>query len=173
MLRSLGPPCHNHRSMDQEQTTQAPAQTEAAPRTGGRPSAQAQRSNDDERKSYPVGGGKDARGRGRRRKKVSFLTINKIYWIDYKDINLLRRFVNEQGKIVSSRQTGASSKEQRMIATAIRRAREMALMPFVALDSSIGDRGGPRGERRPYRPRTQESSPAPAQAAPAPEAPAE
>ena len=156
--------------MDQEQTTQAPARTAAAPRTEGRPYNPANRSNDDDRKQYPVGGGKDARGRSRRRKKVSFLTINKIYSLDYKDINLLRRFVNEQGKIISSRQTGASAKEQRMIATAIRRAREMALMPFVSLDSSIGDRGFQRGDRRPYRPRYQESSgPAPVHTpAPAP-----
>ncbi|MBA3727248.1 MAG: 30S ribosomal protein S18 [Armatimonadetes bacterium] len=145
--------------MDQEQTTPAQAAyTPAAPRperTAGqdRPSGPNRvRKEDDEgqgfRKNFSVGGGKDARGRGRRRRKVSYLTLNKISTLDYKDIGLLRRFVNEQGKIVSPRQTGATAKEQRMIATAIKRAREMALMPFVALDSSIGDRGRGGFERR-------------------------
>jgi small subunit ribosomal protein S18 len=125
--------------------------------------------------------GKDARGRGRRRRKVSFLTINKIRSLDYKDTNLLRRFVNEQGKMVSSRQTGTTAKEQRMVAKAVRRAREMALMPFVALDSTVGsiggrfDRRGPSryqsGPPREYTPRPQQAeSPAPApQASPEPQ----
>ena len=152
--------------MDQEQTTPAPAENaQAAPKPErpayqDRPSGPMRARKDDEddrgpRKTFGgPGGGKDARGgRGRRRRKVSYLTVNKIKTIDYKDTNMLRRFTNEQGKIVSSRQTGASSKEQRMISTAIRRAREMALIPFVALDSSIGDRGmrgdrGDRGDRR-------------------------
>lgn len=99
-----------------------------------------------------VGGGKDARGRGRRRRKVSYLTINKIYTLDYKDVGLLKRFVNDQGKIVPARQSGATAKEQRMISTAIRRAREMALLPFVALDTSANERR-PMTERRSYRSR--------------------
>ena len=97
-----------------------------------------------------VGGGKDARGRGRRRRKVSYLTINKIYTIDYKDISLLRRFVIDQGKIVPSRQSGATAKEQRMISTAVRRAREMALIPFVMSDTRANERR-PHSDRRPPR----------------------
>ncbi|MER3465691.1 MAG: 30S ribosomal protein S18, partial [Armatimonadota bacterium] len=58
--------------------------------------------------------------------------------VDYKDVAVLKRFINDEGKILGRRHTGATAKEQRMIARAIRRAREMALLPFVALDSSGG-----------------------------------
>jgi small subunit ribosomal protein S18 len=85
--------------------------------------------------------------RGRRRRKVSYLTINKIETVDYKEVNILRRFINDRGKILSSRQTGNTAKQQRMIASAIRRAREMALLPFV-----VREHPGERGPRpRPPR----------------------
>jgi small subunit ribosomal protein S18 len=167
--------------MEEEQTTPAQAEnTPAAPQPEGRaaerPSAPRVRKDDEDggpRKMVSVGGGKDARGRGRRRRKVSYLTINKIYSIDYKDVTLLRRFVNEQGKIVPSRQSGATAKEQRMISTAIRRAREMALLPFVMIDTSANERR-PHTDRRPPRRdyRSEESqAPQQAQAAQQPEAP--
>jgi small subunit ribosomal protein S18 len=150
--------------MEEEQTTPAQADTQAAPlpereaTQESAPEAPRVRKDDEDssgpRKMVSVGGGKDARGRSRRRRKVSYLTINKIYSLDYKDVSLLRRFVNEQGKIIPSRQSGATAKEQRMISTAIRRAREMALLPFVAIDTSANERR-PHGERRPYRPREQ------------------
>lgn len=66
------------------------------------------------------------------RKKVCFFTKNKITHIDYKDVELLKRFVSANGKIIPRRVTGTSAKYQRMLATAIKRAREMALLPFVA-----------------------------------------
>lgn len=66
-----------------------------------------------------------------RRRKVSYLTLNKIEYVDYKDLDVLRRFISDRGKILSSRQTGNTAKQQRMISTAIKRARELALMPFV------------------------------------------
>ena len=89
----------------------------------------------------------EGRFKGRRRKKVSYLTINKITHVDYKDTQILRRFINEHGKIVSNRQSGATAKQQRMIAEAIKRAREMALLPFVTRD--LVDRYNPAA-RRPY-----------------------
>lgn len=49
--------------------------------------------------------------------------------IDFRDVNLLRRFITQQGKIMPSRLTGASAKQQRAIASAIRRSRVMGLMP--------------------------------------------
>ncbi|MBI1316936.1 30S ribosomal protein S18 [bacterium] len=55
-----------------------------------------------------------------------------IKYIDYKDANYLLRFVNEQGKILPRRLTGTSLKYQRKVATAIKRARHIALMPYVA-----------------------------------------
>ena len=61
------------------------------------------------------------------RKKVCFFTKNKITYIDYKDVELLKRFVSANGKIIPRRVTGTSAKYQRMLAVAIKRAREMAL----------------------------------------------
>lgn len=78
------------------------------------------------------GRGGEGRGRKGRRRKVSFLTLNKIDYVDYKDVNVLRRYLSaDRGKILASRQTGNTAKQQRMIAQAIKRAREMALLPFV------------------------------------------
>ena len=65
------------------------------------------------------------------RKKVCFFTKNKITYIDYKDVELLQRFISPNGKISPRRVTGTSAKYQRMLAVAIKRAREMALLPFV------------------------------------------
>ena len=66
------------------------------------------------------------------RKKVCYFTKNHITYIDYKDVELLKRFVRSKGKIIPRRVTGTSAKYQRMLAVAIKRAREMALLPFVA-----------------------------------------
>lgn len=77
------------------------------------------------------GGGAGAKRRGYKRRKVSYLTINKITQVDYKNVPLLRQFTDERGKIVPRRRSGATAKEQRMIAIAIKRAREIALLPFV------------------------------------------
>lgn len=80
------------------------------------------------RTAAPAGGAKNRRFK---RRKVSFLTINKIAYVDYKDITVLRTFIDERGKIVPRRRSGATAKEQRMVAIAIKRAREIALLPFV------------------------------------------
>ena len=55
-------------------------------------------------------------------------------YVDYKDTELLSRFVSERGKILPRRVTGTSAKNQRKVTTAIKRARVMALMPFVNED---------------------------------------
>ncbi|MEI6522360.1 MAG: 30S ribosomal protein S18 [Bacteroidia bacterium] len=54
-----------------------------------------------------------------------------IKYIDYKDANYLLKFVNEQGKLLPRRLTGTSLKYQRKVATAVKRARHLALMPYV------------------------------------------
>lgn len=87
------------------------------------------------------------RPRGRKRRKVSYLTINKIDSVDYKEVNILRRFINDRGKILGTRQTGNTAKQQRMISSAIRRAREMALLPFVMIEV-VADRPRQPRERR-------------------------
>ena len=66
------------------------------------------------------------------RKKVCYFRKNKIEKIDYKDTELLKRFISANGKIIPRRVTGTSAKYQRMLATAIKRARQMALLPYVA-----------------------------------------
>lgn len=69
---------------------------------------------------------------GRRRRKVCYFTANKITKIDYKDVDLLKRFVSDRGKILPRRVTGTSAKYQRELTVAIKRARHMALLPFSA-----------------------------------------
>lgn len=65
------------------------------------------------------------------RKKRCYFRTNKITHIDYKDVKLLRRFMTDRGKITPRRITGTSAKYQRMLAIAVKRARIMALVPFV------------------------------------------
>jgi small subunit ribosomal protein S18 len=72
-----------------------------------------------------------ARRRGHKRRKVCFFTVNKVKYIDYKDVDLLRKFVSERGKILPRRVTGTSSKYQRQLTCAIKRARQMALLPYT------------------------------------------
>jgi len=65
------------------------------------------------------------------RQKVCYFCSEKSKEIDYKDVDFLRRYINDRGKIRPRRQTGACAKHQRSLATAIKRARHMALLPFV------------------------------------------
>ena len=71
---------------------------------------------------------------GRRRPKVDYIAANHIDYVDYKDVDLLKRFISERGKILPRRVTGTSAKNQRKVANAIKRARIMGLLPFVAED---------------------------------------
>jgi small subunit ribosomal protein S18 len=92
---------------------------------GGRPIAASSR---------PTGGDKAMMGNKRyfRRKKVCFLYTEKIDHIDYKDTELLKRFVTERGKIIPRRISGASAQDQRRLRTAIKRARNIAMLPFAS-----------------------------------------
>ena len=65
------------------------------------------------------------------KKKVNPLDKEGIAYIDYKDTALLRKFISERGKIRARRITGVSVQEQRLIARAIKNAREMALLPYA------------------------------------------
>jgi small subunit ribosomal protein S18 len=71
-------------------------------------------------------------GRPRKRRKVCAFCVDKIYEIDYKDIPRLRRFISERGKILPRRTTGTCAKHQRQLTDAIKRARHIALLPYVA-----------------------------------------
>ncbi len=67
----------------------------------------------------------------KRRKKTCYFTDNKIEKIDWKDVDLLRHYVSDRGKILPRRVTGTKAIYQRELAVAIKRARHMALLPFV------------------------------------------
>jgi small subunit ribosomal protein S18 len=106
-------------------------------------------------------GGPKNQDRGRK-KKVSVLTSEQIDYVDWKDVNLLRRFVSERSKIRARRVNGNSTQQQKLVADAIKVAREMALIPYATRITSQrnnrgrdGDRGdrGPRGERGEGAPR--------------------
>ena len=66
------------------------------------------------------------------KKKVCYFTKNKIKTIDYKDVELLKKFISANGKITPRRVTGTRAKYQRKLAVAIKRARQMALLPYIA-----------------------------------------
>jgi len=65
------------------------------------------------------------------RRKSCFFCKDKVEEIDYKNVNQLRRYVSERGKIRSRRISGACRRHQRQVAVAVKRAREMALLPYV------------------------------------------
>ena len=83
------------------------------------------------------------------KKKVSILNTEQVEWIDYKDVNLLRRFMSERAKIRARRVTGNSTQQQRQVAKAIRLSREMALLPYSVrqVTQRKGGRRGDRGDR--------------------------
>ena len=66
------------------------------------------------------------------KKKVCYFTKNKVKYIDYKDVELLKKFIAPSGKISARRMTGTSAKYQRELAKAIKNARFMGLLPYVA-----------------------------------------
>ena len=65
------------------------------------------------------------------RKKICVFCADKTEHVDYKDISKLRRFLSERGKIVPRRVTGTCARHQRVMTTAIKKARQVALMPYV------------------------------------------
>lgn len=92
------------------EVTEAPAE-ETAPRAERRPAP---------------------RMNNRRRKKVCIFCEDKIDYIDYKDTNRLRKFISERGKILPRRVSGACAKHQRQVTVAIKRARVVALLPYIS-----------------------------------------
>src|SRR5437667_2490762 len=89
--------------------------------------------------------------------KVCVFCASHVEWVDYKDVNVLRRLMSDRGKIKARRVTGTCRQHQRDVAIAIKTAREMALLPYVVIPSA-SDKGGGRtgrgaprgGGRRPY-----------------------
>ncbi len=75
---------------------------------------------------------KKKKKRTQSRAKVSRLTVDRVVFIDYKDVGLLKHYITERGKIIPRRITGATAKHQRMLTRAIKLARQIALLPYVA-----------------------------------------
>jgi len=66
------------------------------------------------------------------RAKICRLTVDRVVYIDFKDVAMLKHYVTERGKIIPRRITGASAKHQRMLTEAIKLARQIALLPYAA-----------------------------------------
>jgi len=75
---------------------------------------------------------RDGKGHGRKRRKVCQFCVDKCQHIDYKDTAKLRRYMSERAKILPRRTTGTCARHQRQLMTAIKRARQIALLPYVA-----------------------------------------
>src|SRR6202048_5154356 len=111
------------------------------------------RNNDRDRGTKRVG--KDIRPRGK--KKVCVFCKDHMAWVDYKDVNLLRRSMSDRGKIRGRRVTGNCAQHQREVAVAVKTARELALLPYQ--QRMVSERGPGRG---PAAARTAEATPPPA-----------
>jgi len=105
--------------MSEQQTAPRPSGPSGGPREG--------------RPSGPGGGGPPRRGKRQyfRKKKVCRFCVEKVDFIDYKKVEMLQPFVQERGKILPRRMTGTCSKHQRWLGVAVKRARNIALLPFA------------------------------------------
>jgi small subunit ribosomal protein S18 len=133
--------------MADEETSQTPSGDRRDARSGDRFERsdrpdRPERSDRERSDRGPRGGGPGGGRSGRRffrRKKVDYFSVNRVDVIDYKDIDTLRNFVGDRGKILPRRHTGLSAEHQRQLRRAIKRARNIALLPFAADPG-----GGPR-----------------------------
>src|SRR5256714_2103024 len=121
------------------------------------------------RRDGPSGGSGGAGGRyggppglRRPRRKVCTFCVDKVQKIDYKDVGRIRRYISDRGKIDPRRKSGTCAKHQRMLTTALKRARLMAMLPYTAdhvrglmspqARAMAGGPPPPKPERPPYRP---------------------
>lgn len=106
----------------------------AAPRPGGGPRPAGGQGGRPPFRGGGAGGGgfRPRRGRPRyyARRKICSFCVDKVEYIDYKDIARLRRFISDRYKMEARRKTGVCSKHQRMLARAVKRARALALIPY-------------------------------------------
>ena len=85
-----------------------------------------------ERRRGPKREKEEKRWQTKLRKKVCIFCKDKAAYIDYKDVTLLRKFISDRGKIRARRVTGNCAQHQREVASAVKNAREMALLPYTA-----------------------------------------
>ena len=96
--------------MNERENTEREGKSSAAPRNGS--------------------GGGLRRGSSRRRPKFCYYCVEKQEHVDYKDVDKLKKYISERGKIIPRRVTGNCAKHQRLLTEAIKRARYMALLPY-------------------------------------------
>lgn len=127
---------------ENQESTATPAPEASAPAGGEQPAAAAPRAEKASGESAaprppkPAGDRRPRQGgpggkRFFRRRKVDFFSVNKIDDINYKDIDNLKQFLGDRGKILPRRHTGLSSHHQRQLRRAVKRARNIALLPFA------------------------------------------
>lgn len=102
------------------------------------------KSSQDRRPKTNAAGGRPRRGRP----KVCVFCREHATWVDYKDITLLRRFMNDRGRIKSRGATGTCAQHQRDVAVAVKTARELALVPYAVRTMASDARGGRGGGGR-------------------------
>src|SRR3977135_3448276 len=170
-----------------EDQKQAPAPGGASRREGG-PSGHGGGHGGPRREGGPGGGpgGPGGRPRGKRqyfrKKKVCKFCVEKMDFIDYKRADILSQFVQERGKILPRRMTGVCSRHQRWLGVAIKRARNIALMPFAGsaagthaarpvVPGGAGTAHAPAAAQQAHAPAAPPAQEAPASAPPASEAP--
>src|SRR5438094_7900667 len=161
---------------------------------GDRPAPRGPRPSYGDRDRRPSYGDRDRGDRGERggpggrrpRRRVCSFCVEKVQRIDYKDVGRIRRYISDRGKIDPRRKSGTCAKHQRMLTTALKRARFMALLPYTAehvrslmspqARAMAGGPPPPKPERPPFRPagefRPAGGPPRPASAPPVPPAPA-
>ncbi len=148
-------------SEDSRGGQRAPATSFSSPRFEGRSE---ERSGGPSRGGRPGGGGGRPGGRGGfSRRKVCAFCVDKIDIVDYKDAGKLRRYITERGKIEPRRKTGTCARHQRRLTLAIKRARQIALLPFTAGQARFT--GAPAGGFRRDAPRGDAVPSGPAQPA--------
>ena len=123
------------------QTNEAVTEERPAPATGdGAPAAAAPAGEGAAPSPRPRGMGRPGGRDFRARRKVCIFCVEKIKDIDYKDVNRLRRFLSDRGKIDPRRKTGTCAKHQRRLSVALKRARYMALLPYTGEHIRESDR---------------------------------
>jgi small subunit ribosomal protein S18 len=111
--------------MAQQRTTTMTGGRNGQSRTGGN-------SRDSRQGNNPNGYGRNQNQREPVRTKPDPLKLRDITYLDYRDIRILERFLNDRGKLLPNRITAVSAKGQRKLETAVKHARHLALLPFVA-----------------------------------------
>jgi small subunit ribosomal protein S18 len=98
----------------------------------------------DRRPRPSTAGGRPRRGRP----KICIFCSEQATWVDYKDVNLLKRFINDRGRIKARGGTGTCAQHQRDVASAVKTARELAMLPYSVRTMSSESRSPRGGDRR-------------------------